>query len=140
MLCSEIMHKPVKWIADEDTALTAARLMRDENIGFLPVCDRSGRVVGTVTDRDLTLRILAENFPAETRIVEVMSKHVVACSPTDEIQKAEQLMGNHHKSRVVCTDADGHLLGVVSISDIAQHDDGWRVARTVRKVTTRETR
>ena len=140
MLCSEIMKNPVKWIADDDTALTAARIMRDENIGFLPVCDRSGRVVGTVTDRDLTLRILAENFPAETRMADVMTRQVVACSPSDEIQKAEQLMGNHHKSRVVCTDADGHLLGVVSISDIAQHDDGWRVARTVRKVTTRETR
>ena len=49
MLCSEIMQRPVKWISEEDTALTAARVMRDENIGFLPVCDKSGRVIPRFT-------------------------------------------------------------------------------------------
>jgi CBS domain-containing protein len=140
MLCSEIMQKPVKWISAEDTALTAARVMRAENIGFLPVCDRSGRVVGTVTDRDLAVRIVAENVPAETRLVDVMTKTAIQCRPTDDILAAEQLMGTHRKSRIVCTDGEGHLLGIVSIADIAKHDDGWRVARTVRKVTSREVR
>jgi CBS domain-containing protein len=140
MLCSEIMKNPVKWVSEDDTAFIAARVMRDENIGFLPVCDKSGRVIGTLTDRDLALRLVAENIPAETRVAEVMSRNLVRCSPNDEIQAAEQLMGTQHKSRIVCTDDEGHLLGIVSISDIAKHDDGWRVARTVRKITSREVR
>ena len=63
MLCQEIMKHPVKWVAQDDTARTAARVMREENIGFLPVCDRSGRVLGTVTDRDLAIRLVAEGLP-----------------------------------------------------------------------------
>ena len=140
MLCSEIMRNPVKWVSDDDTAMIAARVMRDENIGFLPVCDKSGRVIGTLTDRDLAMRLVAENIPAETHVRDIMSKNPVRCSPNDEIQAAEQLMGTQHKSRIVCTDDEGHLLGVVSIADIAKHDDGWRVARTVRKITSREVR
>jgi CBS domain-containing protein len=140
MLCSEIMKNPVKWVTEDDTAMIAARVMRDENIGFLPVCDKSGRVIGTLTDRDLALRLVAENMPAETRVAELMTHHLVRCSPSDEIQTAEQLMGTQRKSRIVCTDDHGHLLGILSLSDIAKHDDGWRVARTVRKITSREVR
>jgi CBS domain-containing protein len=140
MLCSEIMKHPVKWVCETDTAMIAARVMREENIGFLPVCDKSGRVIGTLTDRDLALRVVAENVPAETHVAELMTRNLVRCSPDDEIQTAEQLMGTQHKSRIVCTDDAGHLLGVVSIADIAKHDDGWRVARTVRKITSREVR
>ncbi len=140
MLCREIMQTPVKWVCEDDSAMTAARIMRDENIGFLPVCDKSGRVIGTLTDRDLAIRLVAANVSAESRIAEVMTRELVRCSPDDEIQAAEQLMGARHKSRIVCTDEEGHLLGIVSITDIAQHDDGWRVARTVRKITSREVR
>jgi CBS domain-containing protein len=140
MLCREIMQHPVRWISEDDTARTAARVMRDENIGFLPVCDASGRVVGTLTDRDIAVRMVAEDLPPGTKVAEVMSRELVACGADDEVTDAERTMSRRHKSRIVCTDPGGHLVGVISIGDIAKHDDGWRVARTVRGILERETR
>ena len=140
MLCENIMQHPVKWIAENDTARTAARVMRDENIGFLPVCDQSGRVVGTLTDRDLTIRALAEDRPSGTKVGEVMTRELVTCKAKDELALAEKAMGERHKSRLVCVDDGGHLVGVISIADIAKHDEGPRVARTLRHIMERETR
>ena len=51
MRCMDVMKPDVQTISPEDTVQTAARLMRDENVGFLPVCDAADRVLGTVTDR-----------------------------------------------------------------------------------------
>jgi CBS domain-containing protein len=140
MLCEDIMQHPVKWIAEDDTARTAARLMRDENIGFLPVCDQSGRVVGTLTDRDLAIRVIAEDLPAGAKVREVMTRELVTCKAKDELGWAEQLMSGRHKSRIVCIDEGGHLTGIISIADVAKHDEGPRVARTLRQILERETR
>jgi CBS domain-containing protein len=140
MLCQNIMQRPVKWILEHDTAATAARVMRDENIGFLPVCDRSGRVVGTLTDRDLAVRVVADDLPSGTLVAAVMSHDLVACAATDELAHAEELMSSRHKARIVCIDDGGHLAGVISIADVAKHDDGARAGRTMRDITERETR
>jgi CBS domain-containing protein len=140
MLCQNIMQHPVRWISEGDTAQTAARVMRDENIGFLPVCDASGRVVGVVTDRDIAVRLVAGDLPAGTHVSVIMSKEVFACRADDEVTRAEREMSRHHKSRIVCTNDTGHLVGIISMTDIAKHDDGWRVARTLRKITEREAR
>ena len=64
--CRTVMQHPVRWVTETDTARTAARVMRDANIGFLVVCDASARVVGTLTDRDLVTRLLADD-PASTK-------------------------------------------------------------------------
>jgi CBS-domain-containing membrane protein len=140
MLCENIMQRPVKWIGEEDSVQTAARLMRDENIGFLPVCDQSGRVVGTLTDRDLAIRVLAEDVPAGVKVREVMTRDLVTCKASDELAWAEQLMSGRHKSRMVCVDDGRHLAGIISIADIAKHDEGPRVASTLRNIMERETR
>ncbi len=140
MLCRDIMQSPVKWISEDDCVRTAARVMRDENIGFLPVCDPSGRVLGAITDRDLAVRVVAADLPNGTRVGEVMSRELVTCAASDDLGHAEQLMGRRHTGRILCTDAGGHLVGVISIADIAKHDEGWRAARTMRAITERETR
>ncbi|WP_438019393.1 CBS domain-containing protein [Sorangium sp. So ce315] len=135
MLCREIMTREVQCIMADDTIRTAARKMRDANVGFLPVCDEAYRVLGTLTDRDLAIRVLADNRPLSTRAGDVMTRQVIACRPDDDVQRAEQLMGYHHKSRVLCTEADGRLVGVISLSDIAQREDDRNTAQTVRRVT-----
>ncbi|WP_437783669.1 CBS domain-containing protein [Sorangium sp. So ce1097] len=135
MLCREIMTREVQCIMADDTIRTAARKMRDANVGFLPVCDEAYRVLGTLTDRDLAVRVLADNRPLSTRAGDVMTRQVIACRPDDDVLRAEQLMGHHHKSRVLCTEADGRLVGVISLSDIAQREDDRNTAQTVRRVT-----
>jgi CBS domain-containing protein len=136
MLCEEIMKRNVECVSPDDTAQSAARRMLDENVGFLPVCEESKKVIGTVTDRDLAIRLVAGGLPGNSKIGEIMTREVVSCAPKDDIQKAEKLMGQNHKSRIMCVE-DGRLVGVISLSDIAQKDQG-RAGQTLAEVTTRE--
>jgi CBS domain-containing protein len=140
MKCSEIMHRPVRWVGELDTVEVAARILRDENIGFLPVCDASGRFVGTLTDRDIALRVVAEGRGGGTQVGAVMTRETVTCRPEDELVRAEGLMEKEHKQRIVCTDDGQHILGVISITDVAQRDADWRVGQTMQRLTKRETR
>ncbi len=141
MRCKEIMKNEIACVTPQDSVYTAARMMRDQNVGFLPVCDSTNKVLGTVTDRDLVLRAIANNRPVDATIDSVMTREVVACRPEDDVQQAEKLMASKQKSRILCTDTGGHLLGVISLSDIAQKEaEKQRVADTMRQVTNREAR
>jgi CBS domain-containing protein len=137
MYCRDIMKTDVKCVWIDDPARIAAKLMRDEGIGFLPVCDADRRAVGTITDRDLTVRVLAAGLPESTRIGDVMTDEVVSCGPDDDVLIAENLMAKHHKSRIMCTE-NGRLVGVISLSDIAQHERSYRAVTTLRGVSARE--
>jgi CBS-domain-containing membrane protein len=140
MRCEEIMKRTVSCASPGDPIQTAARTMRDQNIGFLPVCDESKKVIGTITDRDLAIRACADDRSASsTRVGDVMTREVVACRPGDDIVKAQELMMKHHKSRMICVDESGRLAGVISLSDMAQHQ-GDAGARTLREVSNREVR
>jgi CBS domain-containing protein len=139
MLCSEIMKSAIECLSPEDPADLAARKMRDHNVGFLPVLDEGLRAVGTLTDRDIAVRLVASNLPLVTPVSDLMSPQVVACRPTDDVRRAEELMGLHRVSRVLCVEEDGALAGVISLSDIAEHESPVLAARTLRDVTARET-
>jgi CBS domain-containing protein len=139
MICSEIMKSAIECVSPGDPADLAARKMRDHNVGFLPVLDPSLRAIGTITDRDIAVRLVANNLPLVTPIADLMSSEVVACKPTDDVRRAEELMGLHRVSRVLCVEEDGALAGVISLSDIAQHESPVAAARTLKDVTTRET-
>ena len=138
MLCSEIMKQHVECLSAVESVQTAARRMRDNELGFMPVCDDQLNVLGTVTDRDLVIRVLAEKLPATTPVGDIMTPEVVACRPEDDVRIAERLMGENHKSRILCVDESGRLSGVISLSDLASFEDASRVARTLREITERE--
>src|SRR2546428_10111714 len=140
MRCEDIMKRDVECIDPTQPVQEAARRMRDANVGFLPVCDSTRKVLGTITDRDIALRIVAESRPPTTSVGDVMTREVIACRPDDEVTRAEQLMGKHHKSRMICTDQEGRLLGVISLSDIAQVEEPSRASQTMKQVTEREAR
>lgn len=140
MRCEDIMKKDVKCLAPQDSAQTAARAMRGENIGFLPVCDPSMKVLGTITDRDLAVRILADGREPKTPVEDVMTREVVACRAKDDLSRAEALMAENHKGRCMCTDDAGRLVGVISLSDVAKRDDPKRAGETMRGVSEREAR
>jgi CBS domain-containing protein len=140
MRCEQIMKKDVECVSQRDNVQDAARKMRDQNVGFLPVCEDGKRVVGAVTDRDIALRVCADNRSASSTLIgDIMTKQVVACRPQDDIHKAEKLMSEHHKSRMICIDDAGKIVGVLSLSDIAQHQTD-EAAQTLKNVTTREAR
>ena len=140
MLCEEIMKRDIQCVSPVDSIEDAARLMRDENVGFLPVCDESRQVLGTITDRDIAVRGVAESLPATTAVEDVMTGELVSCSDKDDLEVAEQLMAENHKSRIVCLDSDGQLVGVISLSDIAQLAEGGSASETLRQISDREIR
>lgn len=138
MRCEEIMKRDVVCVSPRDTVEDAAARMRDDNIGFLPVCDQSKQVLGTLTDRDLAIRVVAARKPGSTFVEDVMTREVIACRPEDSVGAAEKAMAQNHKSRIMCLDKGGRLVGVISLSDIAQHERGGRAAETLREVSERE--
>jgi CBS domain-containing protein len=132
------MKRNVARCAEELTVEACARMMRDNNVGFLPVVDGRGQVVGVVTDRDLAVRVLADDLPSETPVGEVMTRDVRVCRFDDDLESAERKMAVARKSRLVVTDDGGRCVGVISLSDFAQAEPGARAAEVLRAVTRRE--
>ena len=137
MLCKEIMKSAIECVSPTDTAEVAAQRMRDHNIGLLPVCDEL-KVIGMLTDRDIATRLVAENQPASTPVRELMTPDVVACRSSDSIEHAEELMGLFRVGRILCVDEDGSLVGLISLSDVAEYESSARVAKTLKDITLRE--
>jgi CBS domain-containing protein len=133
------MKKDVHCLTETGNAQDAAKRMDELNVGFLPVCDRDQRRLGTLTDRDLALRVCAQDRRAsQVGAAEVMSKEVIACRPDDDLGAAERLMAQHHKSRILVTDNDGRLVGVISLSDIVAREEPQAAIRTMREIVSRE--
>lgn len=140
MLCKDIMKAEVRCATTQTTVAEAAAVMRDEQIGFVPVCDEDGNVVGTLTDRDIAIRVVAENESPDEPVARFMSTGVVACRSDEDLGVARDLMSDMQVSRIICVNEEGELEGVISLSDIAQLDDSANASATLRNVTVREAR
>jgi CBS domain-containing protein len=139
MKCSEIMSKNLEWLTEHDSVQKAASVMAEAGIGFLPICDAQNRVVGVVTDRDLTTRALAKKVaPETTSAALVMTSPAITCLETLDVKDAEELMATERKARLVITDAEGKLAGVLSLADLVEHAPGRQSLKTVRAVLWRE--
>ena len=140
MKCADIMSTKLEWLSEQDSVQKAALLMADAGVGFLPICDARMRVIGVVTDRDLTTRVLAKKdfTTTTTSAALVMSSPALTCLDTADVRDAEALMGNDRKCRLPITNADGQLVGVLSLADLVEHAPGRQSLETVRRVLWRE--
>lgn len=123
-----------------DTSITdAARLMKDENVGMLPVVDTEGskRLVGVVTDRDIAIRHVAEGHTQATCPVrEAMTDNVSTCRADADVQDLMTLMGKEQVRRIPIVDERGDLLGVVAQADFVLGADDDRAAeKTVEQIS-----
>jgi CBS domain-containing protein len=115
----DVMTRAVLFMHPEDTLQDAARKMKELNVGPLPVCDGE-RLVGIVTDRDITVRGVAEGRdPRGTRIRDVMSPGVITCGPEQDVAEAARLMREKQVRRLVVIDPGHRLAGIVSLGDLA---------------------
>ena len=140
MLCQDLMKSDVTCISPESTLEEAAMLMRDEDIGFLPICDETGRAIGTLTDRDITIRAFASGEAGSQSVAPFMTRGAVGCRPNDDLAYALELMSQEKVSRILCVNEEGVLEGVISLSDIAQLQDGALASYALRNISDREVR
>jgi CBS domain-containing protein len=118
MRCRDVMNSEVVCLKNGQTAIDAAKMMRDEDIGFLPVCDASGKVTGIVTDRDIVLRAVTSGN-CDMKVESFMTKDIVSCQPDDDLSRALELMRKEEVSRILVCDQDSKPVGVISLGDIA---------------------
>ncbi len=137
MNIESIMTKNVRSIHPEEPITAAARLLKRENIGCLPVCDDSGRVSGMVTDRDITLRCVAAGMdPNRTTVSQIMTAGVYTLSPTDSVDTAAETMRKAQVHRIPVTD-HGRLCGIVSLGDLTSRCDcGKETMQTITDLSS----
>lgn len=124
MRVNQVMTPNPACCTPEATAQETAALMRDNDCGSIPVVENtaSKRLIGTVTDRDLAIRGLADSKGPDTLIRDLMTPEPVTCVPDDEIEDLRQVMIQQQVRRVPVVDADGALVGIVAQADIARED------------------
>jgi CBS domain-containing protein len=119
----EVMSTDLVTAAPSTSLAEAARLMRDNDVGFLPICDSEGSVVGVLTDRDLVIRAMAQERPNSTRVEDLMSEDLAVCHAGDDLADCERLMRANMVSRIIVLGDDERLAGVVSLADLANRDE-----------------
>ena len=135
VLVQEVMTAEVFTVPATSSANDAARIMRDNDLGFLPVVQADNSVVGVLTDRDLVVRLLAEDLETSTAVDELMSADLVTCHAGDDLAICEYLMRQNQLKRMVVLGDDDQLAGVVSLADLAQNEDESQVGAVVADVT-----
>lgn len=134
----DIMSTDPTTVTPETPIDEAARLMKDQNVGMLPVVEREGseRLVGVVTDRDITIRHVAEGHSSPScPVSEAMTKNVKTCSPDDDIKDVMHVMATEQVRRIPIVDERGSLVGVVAQADVARQADDDDSGKTVGKIS-----
>lgn len=122
---SEIMTPNVKTATSDTSLADAARMMTDNDIGWLAIVDRNRRLVGTLTDRDIVVRAVARDLsPTEGRVEQAMSSGAVSARSDQSLQDGARLMQENQIRRIAIVDGEDKPVGVVSLGDIAKrtHD------------------
>lgn len=139
MKCNEVMTNDPVCCLPADSVAKAAELMKNENIGSIPVIEneQSQKLVGIVTDRDLALKIVAEALDAKAITVEmVMTRKVVTCQVDDDLQRALNAMAEHQLRRIPVVDSDNKIVGIIAQADVATRvDEPEKTGEMVKEIS-----
>ena len=128
MQLKDVMTSNVEVVHPNTMLQDAAKKMRDLDIGSLPVCDGQ-RLVGTLTDRDITIRAIAEGRdPKATSVREAMTPQIIYCFEDQPVEEAAKLMKERQIRRLPVISRDKRLVGIVSLGDLAVDTDNARMA------------
>ena len=114
----DLMSRDVKVVGPDVTIADAAKMMRDGDFGMLPVSD-DDRMIGTISDRDIAIRAVAEGKGADTKVRDVMSEGIAWAYEDDSVEKATKLMSERQVRRLPVVDRDKRLIGIVALGDFA---------------------
>jgi CBS domain-containing protein len=119
MKVKELMHQGVTWVEPDTLVSTVAEKMRDEDIGAVPVGEND-RLIGMVTDRDIAVRAFANGHDvAKLTARDVMSKGMIFCRDTEEVDDAVRIMEQKKVRRLPVINEDKRMVGMLSIGDIS---------------------
>jgi CBS domain-containing protein len=137
--CEEVMTKKTVCCLPNDKVAKAAQLMKSENIGAILVIEdqQTQKLVGIVTDRDLALKIVAEERDAKsTKVESIMSRNVVTCRAEDDMQKALDAMSEHQLRRIPVVDNNNKILGIIAQADVATRvNQPEKTAEVVKQIS-----
>jgi CBS domain-containing protein len=130
----EVMTPAPETIQADRPASEAAKKMKEADAGMIPVMD-NGNLLGTVTDRDIALRVVAEGKdPQSTTVGEIASRDIVTVQPDEDLDDALQKMAKHQVRRLPVVE-DGRLIGVVAQADVAREGNEQAVGHTVEEIS-----
>jgi CBS domain-containing protein len=137
--CDEVMTKYPVCCLPTDSVAEAAEAMKRGNFGSIPVIEneQTQQLVGIVTDRDLTLTIVAEGRDAKsTKVETVMTRRVVTCFASDDVQMALDTMAEHQLRRIPVVDRDHKIVGIITQADVATRiDQPEKTAEMVKEIS-----
>ena len=138
--CNDVMTPDPTCCSASDPATRAAQIMRDEDVGAVPVVDEqtSKKLVGIITDRDLALQVVADARDASsTKVEDLMSRNPVTCKPDEDVHNAMDRMAQHQVRRIPVVDGKGRITGIISQADIATRIDlPERTANVLEDIST----
>src|SRR5262245_51638939 len=121
-LVDDLMSHNVLTVHPQDRVGYAARLMRDYDFGSVPVVDREGRLLGVLTDRDISVRLVANEADTHNTVVaDCMTDGAYVCHADDPVRESMRQMSRHRVRRLPVINEWGHVIGIVSQGDLARH-------------------
>ena len=138
MKAQDIMTRDPRTVTPDTPITEAARLMKDQDVGILPVVESSSsrKLVGVITDRDITIRHVAGGHTPDCKVREAMSAGVKTCKATDDVNSVMDMMGAEQVRRVPIVDERGTLVGIIAQADIViDAPNDKRAERTVEKIS-----
>jgi CBS domain-containing protein len=133
------MHKGIEIMAPDTPLAKLARLMREKDIGAIPV-GRNGELVGMVTDRDITVRAVANGKDvSQLTAQDVMTKGVICCHDTDKVRDILDIMEEKQIRRIPVRDESERVIGMVSLGDISTAVPGKSAAELLQAVAAHHT-
>ena len=131
----ELMTSNPTTIESSGTVTEAAQKMRDEDAGIIPIVD-GDRLVGTITDRDVAIRVVAEGKnPESTTVGEIASRDLVTIDPQQDLDEALRLMAQHQVRRLPVVEEDGRLVGILAQADVAREASAEQTGRVVEEIS-----
>ena len=131
----ELMTENPRTVNASTPVVEAARIMRDDDVGLVPIVE-GGRLTGTLTDRDIAIRVVAEERGLNsTTVREIASTGLVTIDPDQDLDEALRLMAQHQVRRLPVVEEDGRLVGIVAQADVARHGDDRETGQVVEQIS-----
>ena len=131
----DVMTSNPRAIDPGTPVVEAARLMRSEDVGSIPIVE-GDRLAGMLTDRDITIRAIAEGKdPQSTTVGEIASRDLITVDPDQDLTDAGRLMARHQVRRLPVVEEDGRLVGILAQADVAQSGDDSLTGEVVERIS-----